>query len=74
MLKGFGTDSSFWKLKISAGCLKVPVVLFPYVVDMAQYLSCKQQDRCIRQPGTCTLDASCARAAQKSSRQDVDIK
>jgi len=40
MLKGFGTDSSFWKLKISAGCLKVPVVEFPSVVDMAQYLSC----------------------------------
>ena len=59
MLKGFGTDSSFWKSKISAGCLKVPVVLFPYVVDMAQYLSCKQQaDIQIRLHDSCTLNAN----------------
>ena len=40
MLKGFGTDRSFWKLKISAGCLKVPDVSLPKVVDTAQYRSC----------------------------------
>ena len=42
MLKGFGTDRSFWKLKTSAGCLKVPVVSLPNVEDAAQYLSCTQ--------------------------------
>lgn len=40
MLKGFGTDRSFSKLKISAGCLNVPEDEFPNVLDMAQYLSC----------------------------------
>ena len=40
MLNGFGTDKSFWKLKISAGCLKVPDVSLPNVADAAQYRSC----------------------------------
>lgn len=42
MLKGFGTDRSFWKLKTSAGCLKVPDVSLPKVVDTAQYRSYAQ--------------------------------
>ena len=48
MLKGFGTDRSFWKLKISAGCLKVPDVSLPKVADAAQYLSCAQARKCVR--------------------------
>ena len=75
MLKGFGTDRSFWKLKISAGCLKVPVVLFPYVVDMAQYLSCKQRLAIwTRLHDNRILVASCRRAVQEDSRSGHRVR